>query len=55
MPVFQRAPMRRWSPLVFSERSFSYSPPIAPLSVRQTTERPFSGELHSGKWFATWK
>ena len=53
MPVFQRAPMRRWSPLVFSERPV---PPIAvPSFLITSTERPFSGELHSGKWFATWK
>lgn len=56
MPIFQRAPMRRWFPLVFSEKDFApHSPPTAPLSVKEKTERPFNGKLHSGVWYGTWK
>jgi hypothetical protein len=74
MPVFQPAPMRRWSPLVFSESDMlSYSPPLKipndtlkinhvaptlkpylPTPNLSDTTRPFSGNLHSGEWFATW-
>jgi hypothetical protein len=69
MPVFQPAPMRRWSPLVFSESDMlSISPgpkfPNDTLKINhkpptlkpylETSERPFSGNLHSGEWFAKW-
>jgi len=53
MPVFQPAPMKRWGYDVFKATPI---PPVTlPSFLTTSTERPFSGELHSGKWFATWK
>ena len=53
MPVFQPAPMRRWSPLVFNARPI---PPLTlPAAITQSTEIPYSGKprvFHT--WYHTW-
>jgi hypothetical protein len=55
MPVFQPAPMRRWSPIVvFKEMP---TPPLAiPSFLTTSTEIPYSGQAHPfPQWFHTWK
>lgn len=55
MPVFQPAPMRRWSPNVFKARPFSS--PIIPESITQSTEYPVSRRYTTpfNTWYQNWK
>ena len=54
MPVFQPAPMRRWSPIVFKEIPFSA--PVLPAAITDFKLMPYSGltQTHP-QWFQTWK
>lgn len=55
MPVFQPAPMRRWSPIVvFKERPFS--PPVLPAAIIDFKLMPYSGKPRIfPAWYNNWK
>jgi hypothetical protein len=54
LPVFQPAPMKRWSYDVFKARPI---PPLTlPTFLTTSTERPYSGEVRRfHEWYHTWK